>query len=92
MARCLIYDQISTIMLKFGENWFSTFGDNLSQKDLFLEKMRRYKHLPFLKLRGYWTESHQIFTRCSANIADKCSKSELQYSIPFRNAKATKEG
>ena len=38
-----------------------------------------------LKLRGHWTESHQIYTRCTEMIADYSAKSKLRSSNPVRN-------
>jgi len=60
----------------------------------------QFKYLPYgeklvqafapLTLQSYWTEVRQIFTRCIAVSSQmKLLKSELRYSIPFRNAKAT---
>jgi len=47
-----------------------------------------------LKLHSYWTKVkvHHILTRCSQITPLNLVKSELLYSDPFQNTKATNEG
>jgi len=44
------------------------------------------------KLRSYWIEVHQIFTKVAKTLPCNILKSELRYTNSFRNISATNEG
>jgi len=60
----------TTIRWKIAENRFSRSWDNLSQRICFLNEGGVHSDDP-LKLRDYWRESHQIFTRSSQIMSNE---------------------